>query len=308
MFKKLCIFLLAFMFCSSIFAEEKIRVVTTIPDFKNFVEIIGGDKVSVASFIKGYQDAHHFEIKPSDIMRLKGADLLIINGADLDYWIYPLIEKSRNQNIRKGSKGFIDASQGIKLMEIPTEKVDRSMGDVHPYGNPHYNLSPTAMKIAFQHIADALSALYPEYKAYFQQNAKRYELKLDEKMVAWENALKNSQSLGIIVYHNSWSYFFNEFNLTPTEFIEPKPGISPSPAYLNKLIQTVNTQNKSGIILKETYQNADIAAFVAQKTRYKVDEVATFVGGTKEASDYIAMIDAIVNRIANAKKREADND
>ncbi len=298
MLKKLLVLLLVGMLCTSGFAAEKIKVVTTLSDFKNFAEIIGGDKVTVTSFLKGYQDAHHFEIKPSDIMRLSGADMLIINGADLDYWISPLIEKSRNPNIRKGTSGCIDASQGIPLLEVPATKVDRSMGDVHPYGNPHYNLSPAAMRIAFRHIADAMSARYPDYADYFQQNALAYEKKLDAKISEWKGLLKNSQETGIVVYHNSWSYFFNEFHLTAAGYIEPKPGLSPSPTYLNELIQKVNAQKKSGVILKETYENSDIAKYVASKVGYSVEEVPTYVGGTKEASDYISMVDTIVKTIA----------
>lgn len=307
MLKKILISLFVLTLCTSVYAIEKIKIVTTIPDFKNFAEIIGGDKVTVISFIKGYQDAHHFEIKPSDIMKLHGTDILIINGADLDYWIYPLIENSRNENIKKGNKGFIDASEGIQMLDAPLTKIDRSMGDVHPYGNPHYNLSPSAMKTAFIHIAEVMSSLYPEYSVYFKQNAENYEKKLDVKINTWENTLKDTHSLGIIVYHNSWAYFLKEFHLHPIGYIEPKPGLSPPPTYLNSLIQNINSKKRNGIILKEIYANYDIANYVAERTGYEVKTVATYVGGTKDARDYISMIDYLVQTIAKGCPKRFQN-
>jgi len=279
-----------------LFATEPIEVVTTLPDFKNFAEVIGGDKVNVTSITSGRMDPHHFEIKPSDILKVKKADLLIINGLDLDNWIYPLITNSRNSKVQKGSNGFIDPSTVIKVLEVPKTKVDRSQGDVHPYGNPHYNLSPRNMRLAFLSILNAMIKNYPQYQKEFSANGQTYLNTLDQKIAQWQEKLKNKKDLRIVSFHNSWSYFFDEFNLQSGGYMEPQPGIAPSPVHIAELIEKMKIE-KTTIIFKEIYFSHQTPEFLADKTGAKVIAVPTYVGSIPEAKDYIALIDYLVDRI-----------
>jgi zinc/manganese transport system substrate-binding protein len=280
-----------------LFASEPIEVVTTLPDFKNFVEVIGGNVVHVTSIANGNQDPHHVEIKPSDIIKVKKADLLIINGLDLDPWIYPLIANSRNSKIQKGAEGYVDASDGIMVLEIPTTKIDRSQGDGHPYGNPHYTLSPTAMRSAFKNILKAMIHNFPEHQKLFEKNGQTYLAMMDNKIIEWKSILKKLPNKKIVSYHNSWAYFFNDFGLESGGYMEPKPGIMPSPAHTAELIARMKNE-KTQIILKETYFSDSTPRFIAEKTGATVLEVPTSTGGNSQAQDYLALIDYLVQIIA----------
>lgn len=279
-----------------VFATQPIQIVTTLPDFKNFAEVIGKDKVQVVSITSGRMNPHHFEIKPSDILKVKKADLLIINGLDLDNWIYPLIANSRNPKIQKGASGFIDPSAVIKVLDIPKTKVDRSQGDIHPFGNPHYNLSPRNMRLAFNHILKVMTENYPQYQNEFNANGQTYLKQLDQKIEQWHAALKNKKDLRIVSFHNSWSYFFNEFNFLSGGYMEPQPGIAPSPVHTAELIQKIKTE-KTSYIFKEVYFSNQIPEYIASKTDAQVIPMPTYVGSIPEAKDYIALIDLLVNRI-----------
>lgn len=284
-----------------LFAAEPIEIVTTLPDFKNFAEIIGADKVHVISIASGKQDPHHVEIKPSDIIKIKNADLLIVNGLDLDAWIYPLITNSRNSKVQKGASGYVDASNGIAILEVPTTKIDRSLGDVHPYGNPHYNLSPSAMRIAFKNILETMIRNYPEQQKFFENNGQAYLRKLDNKITEWKYSLKNIPSKKLVSYHNSWAYFFNEFGLESGGFMEPKPGIMPSPTHTAELIEKMKSENTK-MVLKENYFSDSTPRFIAEKTGARVLEVPTSSGGNDLAQDYISMIDFSVKKIVENSK------
>ena len=296
--KKIVLFL-SILVCLG-FAQ--IQVVTTLPDFKNIVEIIGGNKVQVTALIKGTQDPHHYEIKPSDILTLRRADVVVLNGAELDeYWLLPLLEKSRNSRIQKGSPAYIDASSGLTLLEIPTGKIDRSMGDVHPAGNPHYTLSPTMMRQVVLHIAQQLAVLYPEYATEFKANTNAYVQELDRHIAQWKQQVQ--QVAPIVVYHNSWTYFFADFGLSAVGYIEPKPGISPSPEHMAQLIATMR-EHPHGLVLQEVYENGDNARFVAEQANYRHVVVPTLVGGTSSATDYIHLIDTLITTIAQSEKKQ----
>lgn len=280
-----------------LFAAEPIKIVTTLPDFKNFAEVIGGETVHVISIANGKQDPHHLEIKPSDIIKVKQADLLIVNGLDLDAWIYPLITNSRNSKIQKGSAGYVDASEGITVLEIPATKIDRSQGDVHPYGNPHYNLSPTAMRIAFKNILSAMIRNFPEHQKLFENNGQVYLKKLDNKILEWKNTLKRTSPQKLVSYHNSWAYFFNEFGLESGGFMEPKPGIMPSPSHTSTLIERIKNE-KTKMILRENYFSDSTPRFIAEKTGARVLDVPTNTGGNAQAVDYLSLMDYLVQSIA----------
>lgn len=280
-------------------AVAKIQVVTTLPDFADVVRHIGGAEVEVVSLAAGFRDPHHLEIKPSDILKLRRADAVVVNGRNLDDWILPLLEKSQNPKIQRGLPGFIDASAGIEPLDIPTGKVDRSQGDIHSGGNPHYTLSPVAMKQVVATLAHRLSELDHGHQELFAQNAKNTQNKLDNKLQEWRRKLGDKPSLPLVVYHNSWSYLFRDFNLTAIGYLEPRPGIAPSPAHLTALIARMKQEKRPGIILREVFKSAATSEYVAQQTGWRVVSVPTLVGATPKAKDYLGLMDTLIAMITD---------
>src|SRR5262247_1684896 len=166
-------------------AARKLRVVTTIPDLKSLAEAVGGDLVEVESLTRGTQNFHEAEVRPSMMLKLRRADAVIENGLDLDAWADVAIEGSNNPEIIRGGRGRIEISKGIELLEVPTSRVDRSMGDVHPRGNPHFSLDPGLAATITQTIVDGLARIAPEHRAIFEQNRKNFLTQLDGHMAEW---------------------------------------------------------------------------------------------------------------------------
>ena len=300
--KKIIIFLITLLAMSSFaYGKDAINVLTTTEDLKSVTEAIGGDKVKVDSLAKGLQDPHFVDAKPSFMMKAKNADLFIRVGLELEIGYEELIiDGSRNQKIRIGNPGHLDASEGVYLLEVPTTtKVDRSMGDVHPMGNPHYWLDPENVRIVARNIANRLSELSPENAGYFQENLKVFDKKMDEKMAEWNKKMATFKGKKIAIYHRSWPYFVDRFGLVIACELEPKPGIPPSPGHLKEVIDIMKRDNVK-IILMEVFYDEKPAQFVADQTGAKVVVVPNSVGGTKEAKDYFSLIDTIVNKINDA--------
>lgn len=284
---------------SFLYAESsKMKVLTTTEDLKSIAEYIGGDKVTVDSLAKGYQDPHYLEAKPSFMIKAKNADLFIRVGLELEIGYEELIiDGSRNQKIRIGNPGHLDASEGVYLLEVPiTTKVDRSMGDVHPMGNPHYWLDPENVKIVARNIANRLSELSPENAGYFQENLKAFDKKMDEKMAEWNKKMAPFKGKKIAIYHRSWPYFVDRFGLVIACELEPKPGIPPSPAHLKEVIDIIN-RDKISVILMEVFYDEKPAQFVESRTGARAVVVPNSVGGTKEAADYFSLIDTIIDKL-----------
>jgi len=297
--RKMCIFLIMLLVLSSYaYGKDVINVLTTTEDLKSITEAIGGDKVRVDSLARGLQDPHFVDAKPSFMMKAKNADLFIRIGLELEIGYEDLIiDGSRNQKIRIGNPGHLDASEGVYLLEVPTTtKVDRSMGDVHPMGNPHYWLDPENVKIVARNITNRLSELSPEDTGYFQENLKTFDKKMDEKMIEWNKKMAPFKGEKIAIYHRSWPYFVDRFGLAIACELEPKPGIPPSPGHLKETIDIMKRDNIK-IILMEVFYDEKPAQFVANQTGAKVVVVPNSVGGTKEAKDYFSLIDTIVDRI-----------
>ena len=282
-----------------LYAESsKIKELTTTEDLKSIVEYIGGDKVTVDSLARGYQDPHYLEAKPSFMMKAKNADLFIRIGLELEIGYEELIiDGSRNQKIRIGQLGHLDASEGVSPLELPIAKVDRSMGDIHPMGNPHYWLDPENAKIIAHNIADRLSELSPQNAGYFSKNLESFDKKIDNKMVEWKDKIAPFKGEKIAVYHRSWPYFVDRFGLLVACELEPKPGIPPSPSHLKDVIDIMKRDNVK-IILMEVFYDEKPAQFVAAQTGAKVIVVPNSVGGTKEAKDYFSLIDTVMEKIA----------
>jgi len=278
--------------------EKKLNVLTTTTDLKSITEFIGKDKVKVDSICRGYQDPHFAEAKPSFMIKAKKADLFIRIGLELEIGYEQLIiDGSRNPKIRIGQPGHLDASEGVNLLEVPsTTKIDRSMGDVHPMGNPHYWLDPLNAKIIALNITRRLSKLSPEDSAYFEKNLLKFNKKIDRKMNEWLGKMAPFEEEKIAIYHRSWPYFTNRFSLVVACELEPKPGIPPSPGHLKNVIDIMKRENVK-LILMEVFYNEKPAKFVAQATGAKVVIVPNSVGGTKEAKDYFSLMDIIINKL-----------
>lgn len=277
----------------------QLKVVTTIPDLKSIAEYIGGDRVEAFSIATGYQNPHFVDPKPSYILKLSRADVFITVGLDLETeWVPALLNSARNQRIQKGGEGYIDASVNIPLLQIP-EKIDRGEGDIHIYGNPHYWLDPLNGKIIAQTIAATLSRLDPAHRAKFSANLKAFQAMIDAKMKDWEGKLANYRNTKVIAYHNEWPYFEKRFGLTIVDFLEPKPGIPPTPSQLSKIIGTMKREQIS-IIINSPYFTAESAELVARNAGGKVVTLATSVGAFPSIVTYPDLFDYNIAQILAA--------
>ena len=279
------------------------KVVTTTEDLAALVREVGGDKVAVESIAKGYQDPHFVEAKPSFILKLHDADLLIVIGRELELgWLPPLMTQSRNAKIQAGGPGYLDASQGVRILEIPTGQITRAMGDVHPSGNPHYWLDPDNGRIIAKSIAAALSRLSPNDRAYFDQRYADFDRRLSEAQKRWMAAMAPYKGTKVVTYHRSWPNFTERFGLDVIGYVEPKPGIPPSPSHTLDLINEMKRQNIK-LILVEPYFDLKTPDSIARATGGKVLVLTPSVGGVKEAGNYIALFDYNVNLLTSTLKQ-----
>ena len=277
---------------------DKLNVVTTTPNLASIAESVGGEHVSVTSIGSGDEDPHFIQAKPSYMMKARKADLWIRVGLELEIGYEGLIlQGSRNPRIQINTPGHLDASEGILKIELPTGKVDRSMGDVHPMGNPHYWLDPYNGKIIAKNICQRLKQLDPAHAEDYDRNLAAFNLKLDNAMAGWTAKLKPFEHSKIVTYHRSWPYFVNRFNLDVVAELEPKPGIPPGPGHILEVINTMKSE-KARVILMEPFYNRDDAEAVAKKTGAKVVVVPNAVN--EQVKDYIAMLDNVVNRLSEA--------
>ncbi len=285
-------------------AQKKLNVVTALPDLQSITEFVGGDRVDVFSIAKGYQNPHFVDPKPSYILKLSRADMYVTVGLDLATgWEPPLLNSARNEKILKGAPGYVDASVNVPLLQVPTS-VSREQGDIHIYGNPHYWLDPDNGKIIAQNIFDGLVRLQPESRAYFEENLRRFNERIDAEKMAWEARMRPYQGTKIIAYHNQWPYFAEHFGLEIVDFLEPKPGIPPTPSQLAKVIRIMQTQGIKVIIISP-YFKPDAAELVARKVGGKVVTLASSVGAFKEVKDYFDLFDYNVNRLVEAFRSAA---
>ncbi|MEQ1907220.1 MAG: metal ABC transporter substrate-binding protein [Vicinamibacterales bacterium] len=284
-------------------ASAALRVVATTADLAAITSEVGGTKVQVDALAKGYQDPHFVEAKPSFILLMSRADLLVLVGRELEIgWLSPLINSSRNAKIQVGASGYLDASQNVKILEIPTGQITRAMGDVHPSGNPHYWLDPGNGRRMAATIRDKLSELSPADKAYFAQRYSDFDGRLAAAEKKWDAAMLPYKGTKIVTYHRSWPNFVDRFGLEVIGYVEPKPGIPPSPSHTLDLIDEMKRQGVK-LIAVEPYFDLKTPQAVATQVGGKVLVLAPSVGGTKEATDYIALFDYDVNLMVTALKQ-----
>lgn len=281
--------------------SAQIKVVTTIPDLKSITELIGGKKVSVSSIATGYQNPHFVDPKPSYIINLSKADLFVTVGLDLETgWSPQLLTSSRNNKIQKGAAGYVDASTGVTLYQVPSS-VNRAEGDIHIYGNPHYWLDPMNGKVIARNIANGLERVDPSNKATYEANLKTFNNKIDSMMKTWQVKMAPFKGSKIIAYHNEWVYFETRFGLQIVDFMEPKPGIPPSPSQLLKVIKEIKA-NSIKVIISSPYFTTSSSEMVSQQTGAKKLTLATSVGAFPSVKDYFDLFDYNINQlVANLK-------
>ena len=291
------------LFCGlvlAVSAHAKLNVVATTPDIAAIAKEIGGDKIELTPRARPTEDPHFVDAKPSFILKLNKADVLIHGGAELEVgWLPKLIEQARNAKIIGAAKGEVRCCDGVKMREVP-DKLDRSAGDIHAAGNPHFLVDPENAKIVAHHIADAFVSLDATNREYYESNSKRFMAALDAKLTEWQSKLTPFKGEHLVAYHNSWLYFGERFGLKIEIFLEPKPGIPPSPAHLATVMAKMKEQN-ARVVIVDPYLNRKTAETVARGTGAKVVDVTQFPGGVKGTEGgYIALMDYLVNSLAAA--------
>jgi ABC-type Zn uptake system ZnuABC Zn-binding protein ZnuA len=283
-------------------ASAAIKVMTSTEDLASIVREVGGDKVTGEALARGYQDPHAVEAKPSFVFKLHGADLLVVVGRELESaWLPALITQSRNSKIQPGGPGYLDASLTARIMDMPTGPITRAMGDVHPQGNPHYWLDPGNGRRIAKAVEQKLAALSPGDAAYFAQRYADFDRRLGEAERRWDAAMAPYKGLKIVTYHRSWTNFASRFGLDVIGYVEPKPGIPPSPAHQLTLMQEMKRQNIK-LILVEPYFDRKTPDAIARDTGARVVVMPPSVGGVKPIGDYLQLFDYNVNLLVSAIK------
>jgi ABC-type Zn uptake system ZnuABC Zn-binding protein ZnuA len=281
-------------------ADSKIRIMTATTDLASLAQEIGGDKVDVESVARGYQDPHYVDPKPSFLLKLSKAELLIVVGLELEIgWLPPLITQSSNPRIQVGAPGYFDASRYARILEIPTGQVTRAEGDVHPLGNPHYWLDPENGLRISKGIADKLSEMRPNDAAYFAQRYSSFEQRLKEADQKWLAEMKPYSGRKIVTYHRSWPNFAEHFNLNVVGYVEPRPGIPPSPQHTVELIGLMKRDGVK-VIVVEPYFDLKTPNSIARETGGIVVVLMPSVGGEKEITDYFKLFDYDIAKLKKA--------
>jgi zinc/manganese transport system substrate-binding protein len=284
-------------------AQGKRNVITTTEDLAAIAREVGGDRITVESIARGYQDPHFVEAKPSFILKLQKADLLIAVGRELESgWLPPLVTQSRNRKIQPGAEGYLDASARARILDIPTGQVTRAMGDVHPQGNPHYWLDPENGKSIAGEIAEKLSRLQPNDRAYFDQRAKDFSARIDAAGKRWSAMMAPFKGTKVVTYHRSFSNFAERFGLDVIGYVEPRPGIPPTPQHTLDLMTEMKRQNVK-LVLVEPYFDLKTPNAIGRDTGAQVLVMPPSVGGVKEAGDYLKLFDYDINLLIEALKK-----
>jgi zinc/manganese transport system substrate-binding protein len=279
-----------------------VNVVASTEDLADLTRQVGGERVKVESISRGYQDPHFVEAKPSFILKLAKADLLVVVGRELEIgWLPPLIQQSRNAKVQVGAEGYLDASLTARILEIPTGQITRAMGDVHPLGNPHYWLDPGNGRRIAKAIADKLSQMAPADAATFAARYADFDKRLAEAEKRWDATMAPYKGLKVVTYHRSWPNFVDRFGLDVIGYVEPRPGIPPSPGHTIDLIGEMKRQNVK-VLMVEPYFDLKTPQSVARETGAQVLVLSPSVGGAKEATDYIKLFDYDLDLLTAAIK------
>jgi zinc/manganese transport system substrate-binding protein len=268
-----------------------VNVVASTEDLAALTREVGGDKVKVDAIARGYQDPHFVEAKPSFIFKLHAADLLVVVGKELELgWLPALVQQSRNARIQPGADGYLDASLSARILDIPTGPITRAMGDVHPTGNPHYWLDPGNGRRIAQAVQAKLSAMRPDDGAYFAARYADFDRRLREGEKRWDARMAPCRGAKIVTYHRSWSNFVERFGLDVIDYVEPRPGVPPSPSHTIELIRKIRREGVK-VLLVEPYFDLKTPAAIGRETGARVLVLPPSVGGEQEIRDYVALFD-----------------
>jgi len=276
---------------------DKIRAVATITDLKALTAAVGGDLVEVDALARPSQNPHDLEVRPSLMVKVRQADLFVVNGLDLDGWSELVVQGANNPRVAPGALGRVDASRGISVLEVPSGRVDRSMGDVHPSGNPHYTLDPGMAPIVTANLLEGLARVAPQHRTAFERQRGEFLGRLDQAMRRWRQLLEPAKGGKVVVYHNNWVYLLTRFGLVQAGTIEERPGIPPSPGHLVRLIQQMK-EDQVKVVVVEPWSDQKLAARVAQEAGAKLIVLNARLGAVSGPDAYIASTDANVTALA----------
>lgn len=280
-------------------AASRIPVVATTTDLKALVEAVGGDLVDVDALARGSQNPHDLEVRPSLMVKVRRADLLVMNGLELDQWAEVVVQGAGNSRVGPGAPGRVDASAGLLVLEVPQARVDRSMGDVHPVGNPHYSIDPGMAAGVTANIVEGLARVAPQSRPVFERNRQAFLARVDQALARWTTEMAPFKGAKVVVDHNMWIYFLTRFGLVEAGSVEERPGIPPTPSHLTRLIALMKDQ-KVKVIVSVPWTDQKLAERVAQEAGAKVVPLAPAVGSIKGADGYLETIDYNVRSIAQA--------
>jgi len=285
--------------CCQASGQTKLKVVTTTLDMADFAEQVGGDRAEVYPIFTGKYDIHFFEPRPSQVIKLREADLLIVAGLDIDIWIRALIDAARNPRVLFGASGYVDPSVGVRPIQVPEGRIDGSMGDVHPYGNPHFWFTQENVRIAVNNICEGLSRVSPENAQVFTERKDLYLKEVERTCGELHAKLAPLKGAKMVEYHQSWDYFADEFGLEIVATLEPKPGIPPSPAHLSEVVATMKSAG-ARLLLVEPYYPQKPVQFVVKQTGAKVLRLPLYLGGKEGITTYLDNLRYNVNSIVEA--------
>ncbi len=281
-------------------ARADLKVATSLTDLASVAQFVGGKHVTATSLCRGYEDPHFVPAKPSLMKAIQHADVFVSTGLELDGgWLPLVLPGSRNPKIQPGAKGFVDASDGVQVLEKPSGTVSRAAGDVHPLGNPHYYLDPKALEVVADHLAARFAELDPKNAADYSANAKAFDERMEASLARWQKQLEPYQGANVVPYHRNFVYFSTRFGLQIFGTVEPKPGIPPSPHYISELAESMKKAGAK-VVLYQPYYNADASREVAKRAGGVAVEIATEVGGVKGTDDVFSKFDVMVAAIAGA--------
>ena len=280
-------------------AAAALNVVSTLPDYAAIARAIGGDKANVIALAKPTEDPHFVDARPSFVVKLRDADVLIEGGAGQEAgWLPPLLQNARNPKIAAGQPGRIIASAGVRLLEVPAV-LSRAQGDIHATGNPHFGVDPIIVKAIAANIARAFAVVDPANADFYAANERSFEATINERLQHWGAKLQPFRGQSLAAYHDSWVYFARRFGFVIDTFLEPKPGIPPSPSHLADVIARIRNEHVRAIIV-EPYHNRRIAERVATATGIPVIDFAQYPGALPDSESYVGLIDALVNGLVVA--------
>lgn len=284
-------------------ARADLKVAAALSDLASVAQAVGGDHVKALSLCKGYEDPHFVPAKPSLMRAIRDADVFISTGLELDGgWLPLVLPGSRNPKIQPGAPGFVDASQGVNVLEKPKGTINRADGDIHPLGNPHYYLDPKALEVVADHLADVFSSLDAANAKSYAANAKTFDDRMESSLAKWQADLKPYAGAPVVVFHENFVYFAESFGLKVFGTVEDKPGIPPSPRHISVL---ATDMKKAGVkvVLYQPYHDASAARGLAEKAGATALEAAFEVGGTDGSSDVFKKFDELVGNLVKILSR-----